>query len=209
MKKQVLARYYALLSMLMSQFSIVLCYQPEFYQKCLELVADTLLYNTDEPQLKSVCTQLVLSLYQIDSKLLEAGVSKLDFTRKTPMRKITIEFENTQSKGRGVQVTDHFVAGVGEKPRSPLASLRDTQQSFMSGSILSPSSASINNGTITSGFSRRKREWGTGNYEGWNQRDRNSEVRQSRKTNGLSTLEPSTDKTILNSTSWLDRKGSK
>jgi hypothetical protein len=49
--------------MLLQQFSIVLCYQPDFYQKSIDVLADTMSRVTDEPQLKSACTQLVVSLY--------------------------------------------------------------------------------------------------------------------------------------------------
>lgn len=49
--------------MLLQQFSIVLCYQPDFYSKCLEHLADTMSKSVDEPTLKSTCNQLVISLH--------------------------------------------------------------------------------------------------------------------------------------------------
>ena len=38
----------------------------------------------------------------IDMKLFETAVSKLDVLRKTPMRKIMIELDNLQRKGKNV-----------------------------------------------------------------------------------------------------------
>lgn len=84
----------------------------------------------DEPALKSTCTQLVISLYQIDSKLIDEGVRKLDFSKKTHLKKIIIELENTKDKGL-VNQNQNLVSGVG-RPTSPDASFRDTQQSFTS-----------------------------------------------------------------------------
>lgn len=98
-KKTLLARFYACLQMVLSQFSIVLCYQPEFYQKCIELLAESMQRFSEEPVLKSTCTQLVVSLHQIDAKLLDEAVSKLDFTKKTHLKKICIELEQTSQKG--------------------------------------------------------------------------------------------------------------
>jgi hypothetical protein len=51
----------------------------------------------------------------IDSKLLESSVGKLDVNRKTPMRKIMIELDNLQRKGKNVITQDHhaFVAMSG------------------------------------------------------------------------------------------------
>jgi len=37
---------------------------------------------------------MIINLHQIDPKLLEAGVAKLDFTKKTPIRKVMIEYDN-------------------------------------------------------------------------------------------------------------------
>ena len=51
-------------------------------------------YADKEPLLKTTCSSIIVSLCQIDAKVLEAGVAKLDFTKKTPIRKIMIEFEN-------------------------------------------------------------------------------------------------------------------
>ena len=61
-------------------------------------------HSEKEPMLKSTCTAIVVSLCQIDAKLLDAGVTKLDFTKKTPIRKVMIEFENQQNKGGNMQV---------------------------------------------------------------------------------------------------------
>ena len=73
-RKQVLIRFYNTLQLLIQQFSIVLCYQPDFYTKCLNLLAETMQKSTDEPALRSSCNQLVISLHQIDPKLLDQGV---------------------------------------------------------------------------------------------------------------------------------------
>jgi hypothetical protein len=37
---------------------------------------------------------MIVSLQKIDSKLLEQAIQKMDFTRKTPLRKAMIELEN-------------------------------------------------------------------------------------------------------------------
>lgn len=48
----------------------------------------------EEPAIKSIATQIIVSLHNIDSELLESGVNKLDFTKKAPIRKFMIEHEN-------------------------------------------------------------------------------------------------------------------
>ena len=67
---------------------------------------------------------------QIDAKVLEACVAKLDFTKKTPIRKIMIEFENQAQKGGNLQVLtgneQALVADAGGSDRSPEQSMRDT-----------------------------------------------------------------------------------
>ena len=92
--------------MLLTQFSIVLCYQPEFYVKCLEHVAITMIMiaQEDEPAIKSICTQIIVNLFNIDTELLEQGVNKLDFTKKTPIRKVMIEHENLSQRHKNLQV---------------------------------------------------------------------------------------------------------
>ena len=40
-----------------------------------------------------------MNLHQIDSKLLESGVSLLDFTKKTHIKKVIIKLENASNKG--------------------------------------------------------------------------------------------------------------
>lgn len=54
-RKQTLSRFYGILQMLLQQFSIVLCYQPEFYAKCIESLAETMSKAVDEPNIKSTC----------------------------------------------------------------------------------------------------------------------------------------------------------
>jgi hypothetical protein len=44
-KKLVLIRFYSIMQLLLQQFSIVLCYQPEFYIKCLECIADSMIIS--------------------------------------------------------------------------------------------------------------------------------------------------------------------
>ena len=62
-------RHYNILHMLLQQFSIVLCYQPEFYVKCLEHIAETMnaISQEEVPALKSICSQIIVSLYDIDA----------------------------------------------------------------------------------------------------------------------------------------------
>lgn len=109
-KKEILIRHFSILHMLLSQFSIVLCYQPEFYVKCLEHISETMTMSSleEEPAIKSICTQIIVNNYNTDIELLEATVNKLDFTKKTPIRKVMIEHENSNHRHKNLQVqTNH------------------------------------------------------------------------------------------------------
>ena len=99
----------------------------------------------EEPAIKSICTQIIITLYNTDAQLLEQSVGKLDFTKKTPIRKVMIEHENLASKHKNLHVINgngsvggeisqpKLVANAtGEREGSPNQSLRDTQQSFTS-----------------------------------------------------------------------------
>lgn len=92
-------------------------------------------------------------------------MQQLDFTKKTHLKKIIIELENSTQKGL-INQNQNLVSGVnsGKRPGSPDASFRDTQQSFTSlnsrSSIMSPGGALNMNRRL--------------------QRDRNSEVRTSK-----------------------------
>ena len=57
-KREILVRHFNILHMLIQQFSIVLCYQPEFFVKCLEHIAETMNNSPpdEEPTIKSICT---------------------------------------------------------------------------------------------------------------------------------------------------------
>ena len=94
----------------------------------------------EEPAIKSICTQIIITLYNTDAQLLEQSVGKLDFTRKTPIRKVMIEHENLASKHKNLQVINGNESGsgdanqprlvanaTGEREGSPNQSLRDTQ----------------------------------------------------------------------------------
>ena len=72
----------------------------------LERIAETMNMSPpdEEPAIKSICTQIIISLHNIDSQLLEQGVNKLDFTKKTPIRKVMIEHENLSQKHKDLQV---------------------------------------------------------------------------------------------------------
>jgi hypothetical protein len=62
-KMEVLVRLFSILQMLLQQFSIVLCYQQDFYVQSLGHIADAMNAHAEkEPALKSTCTQLVISL---------------------------------------------------------------------------------------------------------------------------------------------------
>ena len=152
----------------------MLCYQPEFVAKCLEHVAEAMNMSPpeEEPTLKSICTQIIVSLYNLDSELLDQGVNRLDFTKKTPIRKVMIEHENLTQKHKNLQVITNnkeilSQAGPAHGPNfiadaardgSPAQSLRDTQQSFTSfnrsnqGEVMSPGSAAR--------LRRSQRDWG-------------------------------------------------
>ncbi len=161
-----------------------------------------MLLKVDSQALKSACTAIVISLHQIDVKLLEAGISKLDLARKTPLKKVVIEFENVSKRGQAQQVNlnahedaqrqtlnsqrsnqphriQPFVAGQ-DRDISPEQSMRDTLQSFNS-SKMSPTSilksrrfkeSDPGNNTFYSQYSRQQ----------WDERQRNSEVRLSNRS---------------------------
>ena len=153
----------------------------------------------EEPTIKSICTQIIVSLYSIDNELLEQGVNKLDFTKKTPIRKVMIEHENMTSKHKNLQVNTiakeslthqgpthgpNFIADAADRDGSPQASLRDTQQSFASfhrSNQGEPESPSPNiNGNIQLGR-RGNRDFGQ-NSTGMSFNRQSSEVRSSRRT---------------------------
>lgn len=54
--------------MLLKQFSIVLCYQPEFFVKCLGHIAETMNMSPpdEEPAIKSICSAIIISLFNVD-----------------------------------------------------------------------------------------------------------------------------------------------
>lgn len=80
--------------LILQHFSLVLCYQPEFYDKCLQSLADTLLVSYDDLPLKNVVQQVIVGLSSIDSRLLDQSVAKMEMKQKTPIRKTMIELEN-------------------------------------------------------------------------------------------------------------------
>ena len=47
-KKPTLLRFLSILQLLFQHFSIVLCYQADFYEKSIEIVADTLIISADD-----------------------------------------------------------------------------------------------------------------------------------------------------------------
>jgi hypothetical protein len=108
-KRSTLLRFYSILQLLLNQFSIVLCYQQDFSRQVLEQLADSLAIATpkqqynqlkaeeEEVQIKQMCNQLIHNLYAIDYKLLDESVGKLsNLNRKTPLRKVVIEYEQQQ-----------------------------------------------------------------------------------------------------------------
>lgn len=56
----------------------------------------------EEVQIKQICHQILYNLYAIDYKLLDESVGKLNnVNRKTPLRKVIIEYEQQQKQGKG------------------------------------------------------------------------------------------------------------
>lgn len=109
----------------------------------LEAIADTLAKCSEQSVLKTVSTQLIVTLFSIDQKLLEERVQSLDFTKKANIKKIIIELQNSQDRGNQLLFTSSQTLIGGERQNSPEQSFRDTQQSFLSqqtrGNIMSPS----------------------------------------------------------------------
>ena len=58
----------------------------------------------EEQAIKSVSTQIIVSLHNIDHELLDSGINKLDFTKKAPIRKFMIEHESMSQKNKNLQV---------------------------------------------------------------------------------------------------------
>jgi len=84
----------------------------------------------EEPLLKTSCSQIIISLYQIDQKLLDSSVSKLEVAKKSHIRKVMIEFENLHQKTKGLQQINmqggnNTLLGS-ERMSSPNQSFRDT-----------------------------------------------------------------------------------
>jgi hypothetical protein len=61
----------------------------------------------EDQAIKNLCIQLIVSLQKIDQKILEQAIQKLDFTRKTPLRKAMIELEHQSRAGKNVLTQDH------------------------------------------------------------------------------------------------------
>lgn len=167
-----LLRFYGILQLLLQQFSIVLCYQQDFYTSCLETLADTMLLfggsqqeQTDETALRKVLIQLIHNLYAIDYKLLDASVSKLsDLNRKTPLKKAIIEFESQQKQGKALIDMQQAVL----PQHQTIDPMRDTKMSFASStnrqSLFSPGST-MTRGQSPGGF-------GSSQYDGnWGKKD--------------------------------------
>ena len=53
----------------------------------------------DEVLLKTICREMIIGFFSIDSKLLEERVNQLDFTKKANIKKIMIELQNQEGKG--------------------------------------------------------------------------------------------------------------
>ena len=110
-------RFYGILQLLLNQFSIVLCYQTEFFMKCLESLADTLVLTNSENEnlqvLRKQCDQIVQNLYAIDYKLLDTSISKLPVIKKTPLRKLIIDYEQQQKKGKALVDLNNSQVDIG------------------------------------------------------------------------------------------------
>jgi len=123
-------------------------------------------------------------------------VAKLDFTKKTPLRKVMIEYENQQQKGKNVQVISTYdkagavtsgappsapnlIANAGERAGSPEQSLRDTQQSFTS--LHTATERGMSPGSARR-FRRSKDFANQSSYSGWNERQGGSEIRSRRES---------------------------
>jgi len=65
-KKPIVIRFFNILMLLLQHFSLVLCYQPEFYDKSLDCLGDALIFSGEDPALKNVALQMILALQQID-----------------------------------------------------------------------------------------------------------------------------------------------
>ena len=193
-KKPTLLRFFGILQFLLQQFSIVLCYQPEFYTKVLECLADAMINcspknptaregDAEEVVVKTLCTQILQHLYAVDYKLLDQSVGKLsDINRKTPLRKAIIEHEGQQKQGKGlVDFRDGSAQPLVSQPTAPVDRMRDTGMSFASStkeSLFSPGSETLTRDQSMGGF-------GKSQYEGpWGRRFEEEQQRQTIESSG-------------------------
>eukprot|EP00347_Sterkiella_histriomuscorum_P001332 403372439 len=170
-KKPTMLRFLSILSLLLQHFSIVLCYQADFYDKCIELIADTMNLATDDQSIKNLCVQLIVSLQAIDYKLLEASVAKLDVLRKTPLKKTIIELDNQQRQGKNVITQDHhaFVSGPAGVDQSPAQGFKQTRGSIVSTSRTSLFSPGSTLRGQSPGFDQSQQEWSKKSIDVFNQ----------------------------------------
>jgi hypothetical protein len=65
-------RFLGILQLLLQQFQIILCYQADFYQRCLECLADQLNVIPDsQDSLRIQICQIVYGLHGVDSTILD------------------------------------------------------------------------------------------------------------------------------------------
>lgn len=70
-KKPSLMRFINVIQLLLQHFSIVLCYQSDFFDKMIETLADVMIIASEDAAVKNLCVQVIVSLMGIDAKILE------------------------------------------------------------------------------------------------------------------------------------------
>jgi len=91
-KKSFLTRFLSILLLLVNQFSIVLCYESDFNDKMVACLAQLITISDSDQNIKSLVSQILAALHNIDQQTLSVSINKLDPIKKAPLLKIKVRF---------------------------------------------------------------------------------------------------------------------
>lgn len=89
--KSFLTRFLSILLLLVNQFSIVLCYEADFNDKMMDCLSQLVANSDNDPNIKSLVSQILSACYSIDQHTLTASINKLDPIKKAPLLKIKVK----------------------------------------------------------------------------------------------------------------------
>jgi len=75
-----------------NQFSIVLCYESDFNDKMVACLAQLITISDSDQNIKSLVSQILAALHNIDQQTLSVSINKLDPIKKAPLLKIKVRF---------------------------------------------------------------------------------------------------------------------